>query len=416
LSRKFQVLIHDSTGVDFAKGNLVAVLQDARDIGVQLYANDTGSAFFTLPVDHPVLPLIVPLEQQYTIQRQNDAGVYETIAGGFISDYDASDQEVVISGVDYMTVLSRYYTPLDGPPAGALAIDMADSVVQIAQEYDESYKEEPDLVPTAGAGDPEAGQINAYNNPAGAPFVGTKNQITVTQDDATGTISVSGNLYIVRRSGNTNKVTLSKGAGHIVGGAPALTAVGFILYSDPGGACALVIGSFPNAPEYNQAYLSGSPTNGDVVVTFRVDLPYVGNGAPSGTPPGAAAIGRTSPVIYKGVPYKFAVHPFLVANFVRYENADNTNNTYYTDVDPTTGALKSNATAAGTPASITKDDPLTPGTKKTFQIRMWGDKSDYSTSATTSGIKRKNIQDIVADIYPKVIDRTADYSDSVGTI
>ena len=64
MSRKFQVLIHDSTGIDFAKGNLVAVLQDARDIGVQLYANDTGSAFFTLPVDHPVLPLIVPLEQQ----------------------------------------------------------------------------------------------------------------------------------------------------------------------------------------------------------------------------------------------------------------------------------------------------------------------------------------------------------------
>jgi hypothetical protein len=410
LSRKLQVLIHDSTGVDFARGNLVAVIQDARDIGVQLYANDTGSAFFTLPVDHPALPLIVPLEQQYTIQRQNDSGVYETISGGFISDYDASDQEVVISGVDYMTVLSRYYTPLDGPPAGALAIDMADSVVQIAQEYDETYKEEPDLVPTAGSGDPEAGQINAYSNPAGSPSVGTRNQITVTQDDATGTISVAGNLYIVRRTSNTNKVTLSKGAGHIVGGAPALTAVGFILYSDPGGACALVIGGFPNAAPYNEVFLSGAPTDGDVVLTFRVDLPYVGNGAPSGTAPGGAAIGRTSPVIYKGVPYKFAVHPFVVADFVRYENADNTNNTYYTNVDATTGALLSNATAAGSPASILKTAP------GVFQIRMWGDKSDYTTAATTSGIKRKNINDIVADIYPKVIDRTADYSDSVGTL
>ena len=410
MSRKLQVLIHDSTGVDFARGNLVAVIQDARDIGVQLYANDTGSAFFTLPVDHPALPLIVPLEHQYTIQRQNDSGVYETISGGFISDYDASDQEVVISGVDYMTVLSRYYTPLDGPPAGAVAIDMSDSVVQLSQEYDETYKEEPFLVPTAGAGDPEAGQVNAYNNPAGAPSVGTKNEITVTQDTSTGTISVSGNLYVVRRTSNTNKVTFTKGSGHIVGGAPALSFIGFILYSEPGGACALVIGSFPNAAPYNQVYLSGAPAGGDVTVTFKVDLPYVGNGAPSLTPPGGAGIGRVSPVLYKGVPYKFAVQPFLVANFVRYENADNTSNTYYTNVDATTGALNSTATAAGAAASINKTAP------GVFQVRIWGDKSDYSTSATTSGIKRKSLPDVISDMYPKVIDRSGDYTDSVGTM
>jgi len=420
LSRKFQVLIHDSTGVDFAKGNLVAVIQDARDIGVQLYANDTGSAFFTLPVDHPVLPLIVPLEQHYSVQRQNDAGVYETIAGGFISDYDASDQEVVISGIDYMTVLSRYYTPLDGPPSGALAIDMADDVVKLAQEFDETYKEEPDLVPTAGMVDPAAGQINVYSNPAGSP-VGTKNEITVTQDDATGTISVAGNLYIVRRASNVNKVILSKGGGHIVGGGPALSYLGFILYADPGGACALVLGSFPNTAPANRVFLSQAPENstppgGDAVVTFRVDLPYVGNGTSSNVAPGAAALGRTSPVIYKGVPYKFAVHPFLVADFVRYENADNTENTYYTNLDPKTGALNGGATAAGSVDFITKDDPLAPGNKRTFQIRMWGDKSAYSTSSTTSGIKRKNIPDIVSDMYPKVIDRTQDYSDSAGTL
>ena len=39
---------------EFWQGTPVAVITDARDIGVQLYANDGGSMFFTLPVDHPV--------------------------------------------------------------------------------------------------------------------------------------------------------------------------------------------------------------------------------------------------------------------------------------------------------------------------------------------------------------------------
>lgn len=410
MSRKYQVLINDNTGTDFSKGNIVAVIQDARDIGVQLYANDTGSAFFTLPVDHPALPLINPLVQHYTIQRQNDSGVYETIAGGLISDYDASDQEVVISGVDYMTVLSRYYTPLDGPPTGATAIDTADANVILADANDKLYEDEGFITPTAGVADIEAGQINAYNNPAGAPSVGTKNQITVTQDDATGTIKVEGNLYIVRRKSNTNKVILGN-TGYTVGGGPALTAVGLILYSDPGGACALILGSFPDAPPYNEVYVNGTP-GGDPVITFRIDLPYFGNGTASNSVPGGVAnIGRTSPIVYKGVPYRFAVQPFYVGNFIRYENASNTSNVYYNDVDANSGAANNTAsTANGTMNTLNKS------AAGVFQHRIWGPKSDFTTASTTSGIKRKSLPDIIADMYPKVLDRTADYADSAGTL
>ena len=112
----------------FGRGDIVTVIKDARDIGVQLYANDSGSMYFTLPVDHPAVPLISPLSQHYLVQRL-DNGVYVDVQGGIITDYDSSANEVVINGVDYMTVLNKYYTPLHGPRLGEKAIPNLDTTV-----------------------------------------------------------------------------------------------------------------------------------------------------------------------------------------------------------------------------------------------------------------------------------------------
>lgn len=114
----------------FGPGNVVAVISDARDLGVQLYANDAGSMFFTLPVDHPVLPLINPLSQHYIVQRW-DGSQYVDIQGGFITDYDAGENEVVISGVDYMAAVNKYYTPLPGPKIGQKAVPNTDETTLV---------------------------------------------------------------------------------------------------------------------------------------------------------------------------------------------------------------------------------------------------------------------------------------------
>jgi hypothetical protein len=109
----------------FGPKDVVAVISDARDVGVQLYANDNGSMYFTLPVDHPALPLIDPLRQHYLVQRW-DGSQYVDIQGGILTDYDAGENEVVISGVDYMTTVGKYYTPLPGPKLGQKAIPNTD--------------------------------------------------------------------------------------------------------------------------------------------------------------------------------------------------------------------------------------------------------------------------------------------------
>jgi len=109
----------------FGPNQIVAVINDARDVGVQLYANQPGSMYFTLPVDHPALPVINPLSQHYFVQKW-DGSDYVTIQGGIITDYDAGEYEVVISGVDYITAMNKYYTPLPGPKLGQKAIPDTD--------------------------------------------------------------------------------------------------------------------------------------------------------------------------------------------------------------------------------------------------------------------------------------------------
>ena len=130
MARKNVIVIKDMNAYDhatapFGPKDVVAIISDARDVGVQLYANDNGSMYFTLPVDHPSLPLINPLRQHYLVQRW-DGSQYVDIQGGIITDYDAGENEVVISGVDYMATLGKYYTPLPGPKLGQKAIPNTD--------------------------------------------------------------------------------------------------------------------------------------------------------------------------------------------------------------------------------------------------------------------------------------------------
>ena len=130
MARKNVVVIksmnaYDHATAPFGPKDIVAVINDARDIGVQLYASQPGSMYFTLPLDHPAVPVINPLFQHYFIQKW-DGSAYVTIQGGIITDYDASDNEVVISGVDYVTAMNKYYTPLPGPKLGQKAIPDTD--------------------------------------------------------------------------------------------------------------------------------------------------------------------------------------------------------------------------------------------------------------------------------------------------
>ena len=104
--RLFSINLVSGRGPDTDNG-VRAVIDDASDIGVSSYANDIGEMFFTLPMTHPQISECVPLERHYEVSRRNAAGTYEVIHKGILEDYDATKDEVVFYGHDYLGFFTK---------------------------------------------------------------------------------------------------------------------------------------------------------------------------------------------------------------------------------------------------------------------------------------------------------------------
>jgi hypothetical protein len=111
--KKFKITlwaIDSSTGW---RGDQKAIVFDAKAIGVEELANDTGSAFWTLRNDHPQIAEFLPLERHYEIARWSDTRTrWEFVGAGVVNDYTTNENETVYSGLDYKAILDQIYTPL----------------------------------------------------------------------------------------------------------------------------------------------------------------------------------------------------------------------------------------------------------------------------------------------------------------
>ena len=95
------------------RGTQKAVVLDASGIGVEEYANDSGSAFWTLQNSHPQIAEFVPLQRHYEISRWSTVrGRWEFVGAGILNDYSAGEYETTFSGIDYKSVLNKSFTPL----------------------------------------------------------------------------------------------------------------------------------------------------------------------------------------------------------------------------------------------------------------------------------------------------------------
>lgn len=94
----------DTSGSSRGRGNLVAVIEDAKNVGGSEYSNDGGDFFMTLPYNHWATSLIEPHQTHYEVSRW-DGSAYQPIFVGLVDDFDATDNEVVFYGSDYMGLL-----------------------------------------------------------------------------------------------------------------------------------------------------------------------------------------------------------------------------------------------------------------------------------------------------------------------
>ena len=127
---KARIVIRDMkqpTGAPFDNrrpGNQVAVLEDAANIGATEMHNAPGEFFFTLPATHPQVGVIEPFQVHYSLQIYRGQGWTE-ITAGVIVDFDATDDDVVFYGTDYLGMLEYdiddRWNPSTGSGADAAA-------------------------------------------------------------------------------------------------------------------------------------------------------------------------------------------------------------------------------------------------------------------------------------------------------
>lgn len=107
-------------GANRGPGDEVAIVYDAKNIGSEVMANDEGSAYWTLPINHELINEFQPLLRHYKIERLNhDTGAYNLVGAGLITGADVTNDEVVFSGSDYMSIMNNYYTEVLGASTAA---------------------------------------------------------------------------------------------------------------------------------------------------------------------------------------------------------------------------------------------------------------------------------------------------------
>ena len=82
------------------------IISDAAEIGASKYRGSGGEFHMTLPTNHPQAGACEPWQTHYSLQEWHEGAYVERFAG-VISDFDATENDVVIYGIDYLALLDR---------------------------------------------------------------------------------------------------------------------------------------------------------------------------------------------------------------------------------------------------------------------------------------------------------------------
>lgn len=98
-----RVIIRDM-GANRGPGNVVAIIEDSANVGCSEMYNDAGELFFTLPAIHPQVSVIEPWQVHWHYEEFTGQG-WKEMNAGLITEMDATEDDVVFYGLDYMGVL-----------------------------------------------------------------------------------------------------------------------------------------------------------------------------------------------------------------------------------------------------------------------------------------------------------------------
>ena len=445
MARKVVVVIKDMKPYNdatepFGPNNIVAVISDARDVGVQLYANDNGSVYFTLPVDHPAVQLIDPLKQHYFVQRW-DNGEYVTVQGGIITDYDASDNEVVISGVDYMSALNKYYTPLPGPKIGQKAIPDTDETVLAHASttkyngaydtgkniYGRDYGTKPRNYPNSGYNMSTVGpSYITYANLEISPLPSTSIETITPKEIIANAVSMDKEItHHGQQVSVFDSVDSSNGDIRIFSGVPqaGTTPTGkeneiTVDYEqDVNGAKtgnikitgSMFIFKGPNSSSATYLFVDGD-TGAECRMAFSVEMfGFLVYASPGGPLYWFAEPGSPSNTVTDAGdtdhPLQFSLTLRPISKY-----AAATEDAY--GLTRTVSILTDGVNYSFALKPFYIGYFTTPSTSvPNYRNYIWGEQTKFSSTGTTSGLKSNNVTNIVTSTIADVMDRTKDYTD-----
>lgn len=86
----------------------VAVIFDAKKIGISQQVNDIGQCFFTLRSDHPQIANIIPQNTFWRASRwDEDSGYFRVLGEGLVTNSVSYPSEVVFYGIDKLGMVGR---------------------------------------------------------------------------------------------------------------------------------------------------------------------------------------------------------------------------------------------------------------------------------------------------------------------
>ena len=103
---------------DRAPGQPVAIIEDAANVGASEMYNSGGEFYFSLPAIHPQVSVIEPYQVHYALEHYRGES-WKEVTAGIITDFDATDNDVVFYGQDYMAILGRMVDERFNPAASA---------------------------------------------------------------------------------------------------------------------------------------------------------------------------------------------------------------------------------------------------------------------------------------------------------
>lgn len=135
----FRIVLR-AMGANRGPGALRAIIEDASNVGASAYVSAPGEAYFTLPATHPQVGECEPYKTHYAYEQYRN-GKWQEMFAGILTDFDATGDDCVVNGMDYIGLLaldverrSGTKAPADGGakyPAGTkISAIIRDQLVQ----------------------------------------------------------------------------------------------------------------------------------------------------------------------------------------------------------------------------------------------------------------------------------------------